>query len=57
MERNNMNKELQDFGKMTEPWTEEIPNYKFKELLDYCNQNNKKPIELTDREGKKFIIK
>ena len=45
---------LEDFGVMTEEWTEEMPTYNLKELFAYCKKIGKRPVELSDLEREQF---
>ena len=46
--------ELQDFGKMTDPWEVNEQGYRLRDLFEYCKQVGKKPAELDDEERDKF---
>lgn len=50
------NTELQDFGVMTDPFSEDAPVYDFRKLLSYCKERNIKPEELTDEEYTAFKV-
>ena len=45
---------LEDFGVMTEEFTENIPTYNIKATYEYCKRVGKKPAELTDLEREQF---
>ena len=47
-------KMLEDFGVMTEPWSEELPRYNIRKLDEYCKRVGKKAAELTDEEREQF---
>ena len=48
--------ELQDFGVMTETFSEQTPVYDFRKLLAYCEEKDIPPDSLTDAEYKMFQV-
>lgn len=48
------NNNLDNFGKLTEPWDESAPTYNIKKLMEYCKMKKKRPVELTDEERENF---
>lgn len=47
---------LDDFGRLTEPMSDDNTRYNFREINEYCNKNNKTISDLTEAEIEKFII-
>lgn len=48
--------ELQDYGVMTQPFSQDAPVYDFRKLLAYCKEKNVKPENLSDSEYKMFQL-
>ena len=45
---------LEDFGVMTEEFTDDIPTYNLKAAYEYCEKVGKRPAELSDLERERL---
>lgn len=46
--------DFDDLGTFTEPWNEDDPVYRFRELAEYAEKVGKKIADLTDEEREQF---